>query len=577
MRNIRKPVRSYIFLLCTVLSIYGFYNIAILYNDFRIPYGRGIIDVPRQELTFYIWYLFMGTLSWVFLSLFLYNTSIPKLFESAVRGFFARTQLFGFCTIALLFCSIVVFRTWILQGTPIADDESTYVFIAKTLLTGRVVNALPGDNEFFENQFIILNSSGWFGKYPIGHPVLLALGEAAGSRDLVVPLLTCATLLITWMVGRVLFDKLTACIAVCLLLVSPQFVFTGATQLSQPTSMLCMMIGLYIMQELKQKGQAWRVVMAGVVWGFGVLVRPFPGGLYLLSAAAIYIIQTSKEEWVRLWREKVLNLLLAGVPVFLVAMLFLWINRQQSGKALQTGYHTVHGGLGIFGSEPGQLSSSIVSAFLRQNFWLFGWPVSFCFVVFARGKSNLALFWSLIAATVMYRVIVPKTVVATTGPVYVAEIVPLLALGTASGMIHVKRRLERFGLNRAKESILSIVLSAILIGTVMFIPVQLTSINRSSRSWLLPYRKLALEKPGKAIVFAEYMVKPDLGLTWAYYPPNPSPTLDDSIIFVRLPLGKNAVDRMTDFWQRRFPDRSAWTWVFSGNRATLTRLLQPTK
>ena len=53
------------------------------------------------------------------------------------------------------------------------------------------------------------------------------------------------------------------------------------------------------------------------------------------------------------------------------------------------------------------------------------------------------LLAAMVIAEYAYRVVFPKTVVSATGPIYVTEIVPLLALASASGMAEIKRRTRR--------------------------------------------------------------------------------------------------------------------------------------
>jgi len=82
---------------------------------------------------------------------------------------------------------------------------------------------------------------------------------------------------------------------------------------------------------------------------------------------------------------------------------------------------------------------------------------------------------------------------------------------------------------------------------------------------------LAARGAGKALVFASVMVPPEQGLSWAYYPPAPSPRLDDEVVFVRIP-GGDSLRPMVSFWQKRFPDRTAWVFDYREGKPWLAQI-----
>jgi len=563
-------VRFWLFVLIAGVCVRGFYDASIIYK-YRLAYGWALTGLHTSEIVLYLWYFVFGLGAVVALAFAFAHSALPSWIEHVLRRVFDRPTLFLAGATLLLLLLVLASWRFILLQSPIADDESTYAFIAQTLLQGRVVNPLPPEPEFFHNQFVILDAVGWYGKYPIGHPALLALGEAVRLRFLVVPLVTCATLLLTWAVGRRLFGSQQAKLGLCMLVLSPHFVLTGATQLSQPSCGMFMMLGLWGMLKLSEGSRLRWALMAGAAWGAAVLVRPFPGVLFLLGAALSFLwgmlskggpcaglgATQRRQRWVGL-----AQLAVAAAPVLMCAAVLIWVNRQQTGSGLQSGYQVAHGTLGFLSNKNGQIALSVAGALVRQNFWLFGWPLSLMFVFFARGRISLRLFWILIAAEYAYRVLVPKTVVGTTGPIYVTEIVPLLALATASGLVQVKRWLERAHVLRAKQWVVAGALSAIVVSLVTFIPVQLSNIRRCGQAWQVPYTMLKSKGVKRALVFATEMTSPYKMSSWAYYPPNPSPTLDDDIIFVRPPSGGDVVRRALEFQRRHFPDRSPWIFYY---------------
>lgn len=533
-----------------ILSVVGFYDVSRQYQHYRIDYA-GTFSILGPELAFYAWYFTFGVLATLFFTTFYASAWSDEPLEQALKRFFS-WRLFVPFALVLLLAETLAFQRWVLQYSQIADDEAAYAFIAQTLLKGRVVNQPPGDNAFFTNQFVILTRDAWYGKYPIGHPAFLALGEAVGLRFLVVPILSCLVLLLTWRVGKRLFSGWEAPLTVLLLLLSPHFVFMGATELSHTSESLCMMAGLLALLILHEKDRITWSVAAGACFGAGILVRPMPGVLFLPVVAA----------WV--WfglghlpgKRRVQHLLAGGIPIALCCGLLLLVNSIQTGDALRSGYQEIHGNdYALFSLRNAAMSVSLAGAVLRENFWLFGWPLCLLFIPFARTGSRMSLVWGFIGAVLAYRIVAPKTVVATLGPVYLTEIVPLLALATASGVSVVRGLAERLTPGRGKKVVAGFLVASTVVAGLCFLPFEIMNIHRSSKNRQRVFRLIEEKASGKILVFANSLVDIREHDTWAYYPPNPSPDLDDPAIFVRM---SPVPVQNFDFWKRRFPDRAAW-------------------
>jgi hypothetical protein len=562
-----------LFFIIGMLLVRGFYDVSRFHSEFQIVYGLGVYSIPDEELAYFAWFVFFGLLITASLSFGLYQTNAPgrlvQVFESLVRR---QTVAVG-GLVASVFLLVMLFRFAILQDAAVADDESTYVFIARTLLAGRVVNPLPSDQSFFSNQFIVMNEHGWFGKYPIGHPLILAIGELIGTRLIIGPLMTALSLLFTYFIGKKMFGTKTGVLAALLLSISPHFLLTGATLLSQTTSLLFMLMGLLAAMCFMESRRTVFGVLAGLGFSFNILVRPLPCALFFAAVVAVLIFQRDDLPFIRRLKANArffIPLVFFGA---LVAAMMLLINRTQTGGFFKTGYHELHGnnaGLGYVAD--GRIALSIAAAVLRENLWLFGWPISLLFVGFVARNRYFPLLACLAVAELAYRVIAPKTVVSTTGPVYVTEIVPLLALASASGIAELKKKLEKYGFERGGAAIVSVVAASMVAAALCFWPVHLTNIQSSQKTWRYPYRALAKQHIDKALVFADYMVNPALGISWAYFPPNPSPSMDDDILFVRIPKGANAAAEMDAFHQQRFADRPAFVFRYVGMKPQLVPL-----
>jgi len=560
--------RASLWALGSALCVLGFWGVGLRYAGFRIAYGLGVQEIHPAELGFLLWFLCLGLPAVYCAARALDAGGAPgRLLPWRLA---ARPGPLLALGAALVLAGALGLRHLVLLDAPVADDESTYVFIARTLLAGRVANPSPGDVAFFRNQFVVLDDASWYGKYPLGHPAALALGEALGLRALVVPLLSAASFALTFAVGRRVLAEREALLGTLLLLLSPQFLFTGATQLSQPASGLCMLLGLWALLRLDDGGRLRFAWLAGSAFALGILVRPLPGALFLGVAGTWVLLRFQGEPARRQARRIGAGL----VPVALACGVILAVQQAQTGDPTRSGYDAYHGAYGgFFRGE--WIAASLAGSLVRQNAWLFGWPLSFAFLPFARRGGRSVLLWGMIGAECAYRVILPKTVVASTGPIYVAEIVPLLALLSASGTTGAARWLADLGVARARERVTAAVLAAVLVGAVTFLPVQVHNLRRSGAAWQTANRLLDGAGAGRALVFADSMVDLAAGDSWAYFPPNPGPDLDDPRIFVRIPPGDDAPERARDFWLRRFPERSAWLFRFEDHEPVLRQLGAP--
>ncbi len=549
--------------LLALLSLVGFHDAGRQYLDYPMHYGIGINNITAQEIVFYAWYLVYGSLAVALLTAVLCRMSLFNRAEGVVKRVCARGWIVPVALFVLL-AEVLIFQGIVLEYMPVADDEDVYAFIAKTLLRGNLANPSPGDVEFFQNKFVVLNGGLWYGKYPLGYPLLLALGELLDLRFLVTPLITCATLIVTHRVGALLFSSRQANLAVLLLLLSPHFVFMAATELSHSAMTLFVMLGLLATLKVGKGASIWWALLAGIAWGYGILIRPLPGVLFV-PVLGVWMLFFNRA---LPWRQRLRSVALGAVPVLASVALIFVFNKLLTGDGAQSSYHLAHAsqtgptralsGLGLFTHTRGVMGTSFGAALLRQNFWLFGWPLSLLFVPFARPGRQRFLFWGILAAIYSYRFVAPKTCVATLGPVYVTEAVPLLALATASGAVQVRRYVKRLQATFNPAAIGGLMVASTIVALCCFVPVQLRGISRGAQARSDVLQLVEKTVGEDALVFADFILPPQARLSWAIHPPNPSPSLDDPIVYVRPQHGPDGALKNIEFWERRFPKRSAW-------------------
>jgi hypothetical protein len=541
------------------LAIAGFYDARRLNSGFQLP-TEGAWSVPASEQVFYLWYLVLGSFAVLCLAWVLTELNVAPKLRTLIAAAAERPGAWIAGMALFTFGASLGFRHAVLLDEPITDDEGTYRFIARTLLAGHVTNPIPLDAEFFKNRFIVINDHGWYGKYPIGHPLVLALGEAVGAIDLMMPLCGALCVWLAYCVGRRLFEERAAMIGASLLVVSPHFIGTCGTLLSQPTLSLVMLVGVLLLLRSEEDARLRWTLLAGCVFGFAFLVRPLPGGLFAVVGAGQLLLDTRSPRT----RLRRVGVFVAGVLPWL--LVFLAVNYAQSGSVFISGYQEVHGELKVLYNDKGQVVNSVVGGLLRENFWLLGWTFTLLPLIWCRPRRRW-MYWGMLGAELAYRVIAPKTVVSSTGPIYLTEVVPLLTLGVADGLARLGQLLPRL---RIRPSVLA--LSATLVGLGMFVPFPLAAVATGASTRHVVQDELRQAGAERALIFANSAVYPESAISWAYFPDNPSPKLDDDYLFVRVPQAEDPRQKMIEFWRRRFPDRRAFVFAWSWEGPHFTEL-----
>lgn len=208
-------------------------------------------------------------------------------------------------TLAALFLSLLaVFlahtvATRIFDGMPHLEDEIAYVWQARLIAQNQSLSMpSPPEPKSFLVPFVVDYQGRRFGKYPPGWPVLLALGEAAGQRGWVNPLLAG---LATWLLYRLaakIAGENVGLLSAALLLTSPFFWLNAGSLLSHLWGLvLTLVFALGWLDAFAARPQAeagelpW--LTAALALGALVLTRPFSAlgvalpfalhGLYLLA------------------------------------------------------------------------------------------------------------------------------------------------------------------------------------------------------------------------------------------------------------------------------------------------------
>ncbi|MBN1147735.1 MAG: glycosyltransferase family 39 protein [Anaerolineales bacterium] len=204
------------------------------------------------------------------------------------------------------------------------EDEMAYVWQAQVIEGGRLRLPSPPEPKSFLYPFVVDYGGQRFGKYPLGWPVLLAVGEILGARFLVNPLLGGLGVWLTYRLGKRLFGAAVGLLAAGLTLTSPFFLMNSGSLLSHPFGLvLSAAFALAWLDGFCQPkpARAWLAALAaGASLGALILTRPMTAlglaapfglhGLYLLARGD--------------WAVRRRLLALGAIALALTSMHFLW-------------------------------------------------------------------------------------------------------------------------------------------------------------------------------------------------------------------------------------------------------------
>ncbi len=138
--------------------------------------------------------------------------------------------------IAVLAAYLVADRVF--NFMPHIEDEMAYVWQAQVLTIGKVMLPSPPDPKSILVPFVVDYHGNRFGKYPLGWPIVLALGLLLHARDWVNPILGGLGVWLTYLLGKKVFDERVGLLAALLTVTSPFFLMNSGSLLSHPWALV---------------------------------------------------------------------------------------------------------------------------------------------------------------------------------------------------------------------------------------------------------------------------------------------------------------------------------------------------
>jgi hypothetical protein len=548
--------------LCFAIVMTG----GLAYNHYAIHYG--IHGWGPPEIAFLLHYLLFGTAAVILLATALdlaagrrLAAGFDRLASLSSRSAWTITTLASVVTFGL----VTVARYGLLGDTAITDDENVYAFMAQTFASGRLY--LPSMPEpirpFFDSHFLI-NDGKWYGIYFPGHPAVLVLGERLHLMGWVPTVSAALTVALTFAVGRRVFGQRAAVLALPLLALSPFFVLSSATLLAHSTAGLLLMAFVYAtLRVLERPERVGWWLLAGLALSWAGLTRPVSAAAFAVPWLVLLAIALRRRGGRRVWAGALIFCVVGAGSVGLLAA----YHTALSGDPFTTGYHTFSR-INRFSFALGSLVApapypslfELGYTLARLNFWLFGWPISLAFLAFfRRTREGLALLLAPASVVLVYALTTVPSI-NVVGPVHYAELIAPLVLVSASGIEELAQWV-RSRLNSSGGAVWALPIAATLCALILYAPLYLGSLSAMARVARAPYDLVDSAGLERAVVFVRSRGALDVPpWSWAYYPRNPSPALDDRVLYVR-DLGEERNRQLMRF----LPDRAPyWMGIKNG-------------
>lgn len=269
------------------------------------------------------------------------------------------------------------------EEIPHLEDEIAYVWQARAIAEGNLTIASPPQASSFLVPFVVDYNGQRFGKYPLGWPIMLAVGVRLGIRSLINPLFAGLGVWLTYRLGKKIFGETVGIIASVLTLTSPFFLMNSGSLLSHSfglvlsTAFVLSWIVSFCEEGNPRPGLT--VAFAGLTLGVLAFTRPLTALAVALPFTIHGIFLLIRKDWKT--RKQVLAV--GGLALGLGALIFLWQyavtgNAMLNPYTLWWEYDKIGFGPGVGLAENGHslhLARINTRFSLRAGYSdLFGWP-----------------------------------------------------------------------------------------------------------------------------------------------------------------------------------------------------------
>jgi hypothetical protein len=279
--------------------------------------------------------------------------------------------------IAVLFVGGFTYLSWItrtlLDGIPHVQDSVAYDFQAKTLIRGAFYAPTPPVPKAFQFDSLLMRDGKWFGHYPWGHPLLLAIGHLARRPWISPPLVGASVLVLIYLIARELFSREVAIVSALLAFFSPFFQVHASNFMSHSSASFYLALGIFFLIKAGRGGRCWCGFLSGLAVGLLFNTRPLNAVpmIVLSFALLLYFACRGKARW-----GTFAGFCMGGL---LTLAFCLYANHAIMGHPLTFPYSMATKPISFF-NEKHPLDVALLHYRTLMTFFvmvIFGWPVVF--------------------------------------------------------------------------------------------------------------------------------------------------------------------------------------------------------
>jgi hypothetical protein len=247
-----------------------------------------------------------------------------KLGLSSARLNMSRTDRIALLISCLAVLAAFIVTDRVFERMAHIEDEMAYVWQAQAISHGYLTLPSPPFPKSFLVPFVVDYNGQRFGKYPIGWPVILALGERLGIPYLINPILAGLGVWLTYLLGKRLFGETVALLAAGLTATSPFFLLNSGSLLNHPLGLVLTILFTLSWLDAFHNSEfspRWLPALAaGATLGLLALTRPLTAVCVALPFTIPGLILLVRGD-----RNTRRNLILFGVTALGISLLlFVW-------------------------------------------------------------------------------------------------------------------------------------------------------------------------------------------------------------------------------------------------------------
>jgi hypothetical protein len=265
---------------------------------------------------------------------------------------------------------------------PSVLDELTQLWQSHLLANGRLYALAESPPEFFSTPQTIMYAGRWFPHFPIGGPILQALGEAVHASWLVNPTLAALAAVAIYRFTSAIGDEIDARLTTALFAASPFVLIIAGSHLSEMGTLAAIWIALAMLPRWfaasDDRTASGAAAAIGLALGVATAIRPYDGAIATTTVGLFQLVSCGGES--RRWRSLAIQIVVGTIPV---AALLL-VNHALTGDALRFAYDIVNGPEhrpGFHMTPMGYSHTPLIGLYrissylMRLNAVLLGWPV----------------------------------------------------------------------------------------------------------------------------------------------------------------------------------------------------------